>query len=106
MTRHIITDRAYILLLFVSDGDENESIQTSQASKEETEKLIEQILLDVIYKVVAMDETSDVDGKDSIQSPPESMEPTEKLVHLISEDVVNQVAETDPDQFEGKKAPC
>ena len=90
-------------LLFVSDGDGNESFQSPQASKEETEKLIEQILLDIIYKVVGMDEkNSDVDGKESIQSPLES---TEEIVQLNTEDVVNQVAgayETVPNQIEGE----
>ena len=55
-------------MLFFSDVDTNESVQSPQGSKEETEKMIEQILECVINRVVQSDESiADMDRKEAAE---------------------------------------
>ena len=53
---------------FFSDVDTNKSVQSPQGSKEETEKMIEQILECVINRVVRSDESiADMDRKEAAE---------------------------------------
>ena len=83
--------------------DGKDSIQSPLGSKEAIENKLEQILADVINKVVGTDETiSDVE---TIQSPLELTKPAEKNEEKMPEDNINHVVGTNekiPDQTEGE----
>ena len=58
---------AYIVIIFASDVDRKDSIQSPIESKEATEKMLEQIFAEIINKVVKTNET--LSNVEFIQSP-------------------------------------